>query len=45
MHQISNIKRFLSRLAIVFARSNETMCLVENEDVVGVLAGDAPTTS
>ena len=37
---------FLSRLAIVFAQSNEARCEVENEDVVGAApTGDAPNTS
>ena len=48
--KISNIRRNKSqnssRLAAVFAQSNEAMCLVENEDVVGAApSGDAPTTS
>ena len=46
MHQIIKLQCFSSRLAVVFAQSNEARCLVENEDVVGaVLIGDAPTTS
>ena len=37
---------FISRLAVVFAQSNEARCQVGNEDVVGVApTGDAPTTS
>ena len=34
MHQISNFKRFLSRLAFVFAQSIEARYYVNNEDVV-----------
>ena len=46
MHQIPKLKCFSSRLAVVFAQSNEAMCYVENEDVVGAApTGDAPTTS
>ena len=37
---------FLSRLAVVFAQTIDTRCLVENEDVAGAAPiGDAPTTS
>ena len=44
--QIPKIKRFASRLAVVFAYSVETRCKVENEDVVGAApTGDAPTIS
>ena len=46
MHQIPELKCFSSRLAVVFAQSNEARCYVENEDVVGAApTGDAPTTS
>ena len=46
MHQISKLKCFSSRLALVFAQYIEAMCYVENEDVVGAApTGDAPTTS
>ena len=46
MHQISKLKCFLSRLAVVFAHSIEARCEVESEDVVGAApTGDAPTTS
>ena len=39
-------KRYLPRLAVVFAQSIEARCKVENEDVVGAVpTGDAPTTS
>ena len=44
--QIPKLKRFLSRLAVVFGQSTEARCQVENEDVVGAApTGDAPTTS
>ena len=37
---------FLVSSSVVFAQSNEAMCYVENEDVVGAApTGDAPTTS
>ena len=37
---------FSSRLAFVFAQSNEARCEVQNEDAVGgAPTGDAPTTS
>ena len=39
-HQISELKRLSSRLALAFAKSIETRNLVENEDVAG-----APATS
>ena len=40
------LKCFSSRLAVVFAQSNEAKWEVENEDVVGAApTGDAPTTS
>ena len=46
MHQISKLKCFWSRLAVVFAQSNKAKCQVKNEDVVGAApTGDAPTTS
>ena len=39
------LKRFSSRLAVVFAQYIEAKCWVENEDVVGAApTGDAPTT-
>ena len=45
MHQITQFKCSSSRLAVVFARSIEARCLVQNEDVVGAApTGDAPTT-
>ena len=45
-HPIHKHKRFSSRLAVVFAKSIEATCSVENEDVVGAApTGDAPTTS
>ena len=45
-HQIAKHKWFSSGLAVVFALSIETMCSVENEDVVGAApTGDASTTS
>ena len=45
-HQIPKLKCFLSPLAVVFAKSIEARCSVENEDVVGAApTGDAPTTS
>ena len=45
MHQITKLKCFSSRLAVVFAQSIEARSLVKNEDVVGAaLIGDAPTT-
>ena len=46
MHQISKLKRFSSRLVIVFAKYIEAKCWVENEDVIGEApTGDAPPTS
>ena len=46
MRQIPKLKRFSSRLAIVFVQYVEAKCSVENEDVVGAApTGDAPTTS
>ena len=46
MHQITNFKRFLSRLAVVFAQSIEARYKVENEDVDGAAPpGDASATS
>ena len=45
-HQITKLKCFSSRLAVVFSQSIEIRCSVENEDVVGAApTGDAPTTS
>ena len=45
-HQIAKHKWFSSGLAVVFALSIETMCSVENEDVVRAApTGDASTTS
>ena len=45
-HQITKLKYFSSRFAVVFAQSIEARCYVENEDVVGAApTGDAPTTS
>ena len=45
-HQITKLKCFSPRLAVVFAQSNEASCWVENEDVVGAApTGGAPTTS
>ena len=46
MYNITRLKCFSSRLAVVFALYIVAECQVENEDVVGVaLTGDAPTTS
>ena len=46
MHQIPKLTYFSSRLAVVFAQSNEASREVKNEDVVGAApTGDAPTTS
>ena len=46
MHQMTKLKCFSSRRAVVFAQSNEARCQIENEDVVGSApTGDAPTTS
>ena len=46
MHQMSKLKWFSSRLAVVCAQSTEAKCSVDNEDVVGAVpTGDAPTTS
>ena len=43
---MSKLRWFSSRLAVVYAQSNEAKCLVDNEDVVGAApTGDAPTTS
>ena len=45
-HQISNLKCFSSRPAVVFGLYIKARCLAENEDVVGAApTGDAPTTS
>ena len=44
-HQISSLKCFSSRRAILSAQSIEAMCYVENEDVVGAApTGVAPAT-
>ena len=46
MHQITKLKLFLCRLAVVSAQSIKARYQVENEDVVGAApTGDAPTTS
>ena len=47
MHQMSKLRLFSSRLAVVCAQSTEAKCLVDNEDVVGAAptGDDAPTTS
>ena len=46
MHQIPKLKRFSSRLAVVFAKSIWARCWVGNEDVFGAApTGDVPTTS
>ena len=45
-HPIAKFKCFSFRLAVVFAKSSEARCYVENEDLVGAApTGDAPTTS
>ena len=46
MHRIQKLNWSSSRLAVVSVQAIETMCQVENEDVVGAApTGDAPITS
>ena len=44
-HEIPKLRCFSSRLAAVFAQSNEVRCYVENEDVVGAAPTGIVTTT